>query len=350
MSKKISVVITTHNRPHFLRSCLLALTRQNLNINDFEVIVVDSYSEKGYENKKIVQDIKFQHGLKISYYYNPVIGGSTCSKNLAVSLCSTNNIAYVDDDSLPSPTYLSEALRALSKEGVELVVGRMVPKYMEMPKKKLETTLKNTYAGGYYISEFTVIDLGDEEMDVPWYLGFSSIAAFKKDFYLNAGGSGPDGFSYPYLFWNGSGEHHYTKKAKRILYAPNMISEHIILSDRLERRYFYIRAFFNGIAESFDYFRENNQIKYYYPKVIMKIIKYFIYMIKKFLKLDSFNAFRTFYFLKGFLYHQYFILKSPELRNFCLLESWIQYDFTKLKPMGSNTMLSQWNFVGRKSK
>ena len=341
MPKKISVVITTHNRPKFLESCLLALTRQDMNADDFEVIVVDSYSENGVEN------IKYHYGLRVSYFYNSVVGGSTCSKNLAVSLCATNNIAYVDDDSLPAPNYVSAALSALSKEGIELVVGRMIPKYMEKPKKNLETALKNTYAGGYYISEFTVIDLGDDEVDVPWYLGFSSIAAFKKDFYIAAGGSGPDGFSYPYLFWNGSGEHHYTKKAKRILYAPNMISEHIILGDRFENRYFYIRALFNGITESFDYFRENNQLNLYYPKVLVKILRYFLSMIKNFLKFNFFNAWRNFYFLKGFLYHQYFIFQSPELKEFCLLESWINYDFTKLKKMGSKKILSQWNFVKR---
>ncbi len=342
---KASVIITTHNRPDFLKSCLSCLCNQSISLSEYELIVVDSYSHLRNENKKVIDYIESKYSVSINYRYNSINGGITHSKNLAVSMTTTENIVVADDDSLPGWTYIEAAIDGLAKS--ELVIGRMTPKYEVAPTDLLLEYIKTNYGSGFFITDFTVIDLGDFELEIPANLAFASNCAFKKTFYLNSGGLGPDGFSYPYLYWNGSGEHNYSNKANRVLYLPKMHAEHCILKNRLTSEFFRTRSHFYGISESFSIIRDGN-----FPLFSGIFLYRFFYLLSQalilFIRGERFPSSRVFSYLSGFLKHQYYAFNNLDLINFCRMENWFNFDFSKIRPMGNKSNNSQWSILDGK--
>lgn len=335
-----TVIITTHNRPTHLRNCLECLHNQSLSNTQFEIIVVDSYSDSHIENENIVTQINDKYNSKILYLHSKVIGGVTNSRNLAVSMANTNLIIQADDDSLPHSTYVEAAIKTLSREGVDIVVGKMTPKYESQPPTDLIDRLTSKYMNGYYIADFTVIDLGSQSIKLPWQLAFGSNCGFKKDFYIKAGGFGPDGFSQPYIFWNGSGEHNYTKKASEIFYTPEMHADHVISKERLKPDFFYARSFYYGINHSFDCIRTANPI--FSKTASIHALRLLRPIISAGLRLNYFQFVRNYQYLLGFISHQFYCYKNPDLLEFCRRDDWTTYDFNLIKPFGSNKIKTQW--------
>jgi glycosyltransferase involved in cell wall biosynthesis len=250
MTLKASVIINTHNRPDYLERCLRALLQQSIPHSDFEVIVVDNSSASNRnENRRVVDLIAEENKeLSLRYRYDDVMGGLTHSRNLAVTMASTNVIVQADDDSLPCPDYVATAISSLSNSDVVLIKGRMVARYEGgEPDPELIRQLKKPVDGGYIIPDLTVIDLGSERVAINPNIAYGSNCAFKKDFYLQAGGSGPDGFSPPYLYWNGSGEYNYAREAPKmgytVWYEPDMLADHIIPASRLKPEFLFARSF-----------------------------------------------------------------------------------------------------------
>jgi glycosyltransferase involved in cell wall biosynthesis len=339
---RASVIITTHNRPDFLKACLNRLCNQSISMNDYELIVVDSCSYLKSENKKVISRIESKYGISINYKYNFINGGITHSKNLAITMAASENIVVADDDSLPGHTYIQAAIDGLNKS--DLVIGRMTANYEVTPTDILLKNIKTNYRSGFFITDFTVIDLGDSELEIPQYLAFASNCAFKKSFYFKAGGLGPDGFSYPYLYWNGSGEHNYSAKATRVLYLPKMHAEHCILGDRLTLKFFKIRSHFYGISESFSIIKSGKHPLF--SLIFMYRFSYLLFCTAiLFIKGDRFSSSRSIAYLNGFLKHQYYAFNNKELINYCRLENWFDFDFSKIKPLGNKENNSQWSIL-----
>jgi glucosyl-dolichyl phosphate glucuronosyltransferase len=259
MTLQASVIINTHNRPDYLEGCLRALVHQSIPHADYEIIVVDNSSSTFRDaNRRVVDAIAGENKeLSLSYAYDDVMGGLTHSRNLAVTLAKTNVIVQADDDSLPCVDYVATAMSGLAHGDVALIKGRMVAKYEgDEPDPALINKLKRSVHDGYIIPDFTVIDLGNERVEIDPSIAYASNCAFKKDFYLNAGGYGPDGFPAPFLYWNGSGEYHYAKAVPKmgykVWYEPNMSAHHIIPASRLKPEFFFARSFYYGIGGSFD--------------------------------------------------------------------------------------------------
>jgi GT2 family glycosyltransferase len=256
---KASAIVNTHNRPDYLARCLRCLAHQTIPHARYEIVVVDnSSSPHREENSRVVDGIVRENpGLALRYVYDHVNGGLTHSRNLAVSKAITNVIVQADDDSLPCPAYIATAIAALSHEDTAVIKGRMVAKYEERePDPRLIGKLKKPAHGGYIVPDLTCIDLGAERVEIGPALAYGSNCAFKKDFYLKAGGFGPDGFAAPFLYWNGTGEYHYAKAAPqlgyKIWYDPGMFADHIIPANRLKAEFFFARSFYYGIGGSFD--------------------------------------------------------------------------------------------------
>lgn len=337
--KIISVIITTHNRYKYLIECLKSLCNQTLAANRFEVIVVDSYSDNKLKNLKIINFYKKK--INIKYFYYNKKEGITGSRNFAVLKSQYENIIQVDDDSIVDKNYLINALRSFNRYNADIVVGKMLPLFKIDPDKKLIKKITTNYRNGYYIEDFSVVNLGEKCIRIPYYLACATNMIYKKKFYIESGGFGPDGFSNPYLYLNGSGEHNYTIKAKKIMYVPNMISYHVIEKNRLDFNYFKARSLFYGISRSF--YDQNNFLRR--AKTLIKIFLTFILSILKF---DIFSFKRNISYSKGYLNHQLAMIKSPEFKSFCERSSWINYDFSKVQKINFGTEISQWNLINTK--
>jgi glycosyltransferase involved in cell wall biosynthesis len=344
----INVIITTHNRPNYLENCLKHLCKQDIELSAYKIIVIDSYSETKDENVRVIKKIEDEYSIEIMYFYNEdKLGGLTKSRNIAVKLCEYELIIQADDDSLPSQTYISSALKSFNQYDTDLLIGRMTPLYESIPSKDLISSLKCIYNNGYYISDFTVIDLGTGDCIIPSRLAFGSNCAFKKSFYLNSGGFGPDGYSNKLFYWNGNGEHNYTSKAKKIYYIGNMHAEHCISTKRLLPSFFHSRSRYYGVNESFNLIRGGSR-PVFSVYFIYTLIKKLFQIFRSCLRLNLFAMTRTWNNLLGFVTHQYYCFKSPILYSFCKQPSWENYNFVNITEF--KTASDQWTLLAEKKK
>lgn len=99
---KLSVYITTQNRPWLLARALDSLARQT--VNDFEVIICDDCSEKVNQQSNLAIFTKYQHAFtKISYLLNDKIEGACYSRNRAIANAIGEYITGLDDDDVFHP-------------------------------------------------------------------------------------------------------------------------------------------------------------------------------------------------------------------------------------------------------
>ena len=347
MTLKASVIVNTHNRPGYLEGCLRRLVRQSVAHCDYEIVVVDNSSAQFREtNRRAVDAIAGENrDLTFRYAFDDVMGGLTHSRNFAVMLARTNVIVQVDDDSLPCPDYVATAVSALSSADVVLVKGRLVAKYEGGdPDPDLIESLKKPVQGGYLIPDFTVIDLGSERVEISPEIAYASNCAFKKDFYLGAGGFGPDGFPAPFLHWNGSGEYHYARAAPKlghvIWYEPGMSADHIIPAARLKSAFYFARSFYYGIGGSFDLIAQGNQP--FSPASIRAILRRARTAAGHVRKARFFEARREIERIRGFVSHQLVCLRRREMREYCRRKEWLSFDFSAVRPVGRSPARSQW--------
>ena len=105
---------------------------------------------------------------------------------------------------LPASYLLKSVIECFKDKTVGAICGKLLPKYESTPPswiKKITTFLPNEE---YYITDFSVIDLGNKKKDVGWQYMFWSNWAIRKDIFDKMNGFGPDGFSGDYIFYNGS--------------------------------------------------------------------------------------------------------------------------------------------------
>ncbi len=110
-----SVVICTHNRPAQLEQCLQAVSRQNY--PHYSTLVVDSSP-----GDHRTQEIAARWGAR--YVVEPRPGLSR-ARNRGAATCDGEIVAYLDDDSLPEPDWLSNLIAGFQDLAVMVVTGRV---------------------------------------------------------------------------------------------------------------------------------------------------------------------------------------------------------------------------------
>ncbi len=111
-----SVVICTRNRPEKLAVCLDAVSRQEY--RQFEVVVVDN-APSDQRTRQLVAT----HNAR--YILEP-IAGLARARNTGARSCQTEVIAYLDDDSIPDPEWLSALLPEFRDPQVMVVTGHIL--------------------------------------------------------------------------------------------------------------------------------------------------------------------------------------------------------------------------------
>lgn len=112
---KVSVVIPTRNRPALLDQCLTAVAQQDF--PQLEVLVVDNAPSDGRARR-----VAAQHGA--NYTVAPVRGVSR-ARNCGARASRGEIVAYLDDDFLPAPNWLSAMVEEFADPQVMAVSGRI---------------------------------------------------------------------------------------------------------------------------------------------------------------------------------------------------------------------------------
>lgn len=102
--EKISIIITTHNRPNWLKNAVISAINQDF--PDKEVVVVDDGST--VDNQKIIEE--FQPFIKFIYQTNQGLGNA---RNTGLVASRGEFIQFLDDDDWLEPNSCSEKINII---------------------------------------------------------------------------------------------------------------------------------------------------------------------------------------------------------------------------------------------
>lgn len=145
MIMRVSVIITTQNRPFFLKRAIYSILSQS--ILPYELIVIDDNSDKKFS----ADDINFK-GINFIYHYNPRKMGGNYSRNLGVEKSSGDILMFLDDDDIWLKNKISDQL-PLFETGNEFVYsGKNFVSSTNLEKvfrKSKESSNNNIWHGNY---------------------------------------------------------------------------------------------------------------------------------------------------------------------------------------------------------
>lgn len=111
----ISVVICTYNRSYLLKRALSSLSKQTLNLEHFEVVVVDDGSRD--ETAKLCDMMRSElPNLRYTSTGNNV--GVAGARNIGVKVSSGNYILFTDDDCIAAKNWVEYLSAALNREPI----------------------------------------------------------------------------------------------------------------------------------------------------------------------------------------------------------------------------------------
>lgn len=107
----ITVCLVTHNRPHYVKSCLESLRAQTVGLDAFDIIVVDSCGtpETGAALRDMVATLPNARLLRVD---RP---GASAARNMGAEHSTKDFLAYLDDDALAMPDWV-ERIQAVIQE------------------------------------------------------------------------------------------------------------------------------------------------------------------------------------------------------------------------------------------
>jgi glycosyltransferase involved in cell wall biosynthesis len=170
----VSVVVPTRNRVHLLGRCVDALLEQTLPSCDYEIIIVDD--APGYHTRQLVTMWSArcaERGLRLRYVPNHGVRGPAAARNVGWRLARGAMVAFTDDDTIPMPSWLREAL-AVTDERTDAVCGRIEIPVPERPTdyqrdaRRIETS--EFVVAGCCVRKSVLAALGgfDERFRRPW--------------------------------------------------------------------------------------------------------------------------------------------------------------------------------------
>ena len=120
---RISVVIPTYRRPDLLFKCVGALHEQELPLADFEVIVVsdgpDPITEQALSNWA-------DRPANLHFSPLPQKAGPAAARNHGWQQAHAELIAFTDDDTVPTPNWLTGYLEAWKGEALAAFTGKVI--------------------------------------------------------------------------------------------------------------------------------------------------------------------------------------------------------------------------------
>jgi glycosyltransferase involved in cell wall biosynthesis len=219
----ISVVVCTYNREKFIGNCLACLKKQALDIDFFEVLLIDNNSTDLSAN--IINSFIEENSILPFKYFFEENKGLSFARNRGIKEAAGTWVSYIDDDAEAAPDFLTNLKKAIEKYPDAAGFGGCVkPKYSESD----EPLWMNKYIYGYIGS----VDFGEHEMPFSGKMKYpiGCNMTYKKEILLQAKGfnnnlkaRSDDKYIYGEV----------SKISSRVYYIPNMLVKHNIDKERL---------------------------------------------------------------------------------------------------------------------
>jgi glucosyl-dolichyl phosphate glucuronosyltransferase len=249
-SPYVVVAIPTYQRREYVLDSLKGVIHQETDLS-YEVLVLDNACEP--ELQKQVEEIAANSKTKIRYIPVPEIGLHQ-ARNAAALNSSAEIIAYIDDDTIVPPDWLSALCIPFQDEVVAGVAGRSIPKWERD---------RPTWLDQVHPSYFSLLDLGDEsrEMQFP-ESPYGCNMAFRRRRILELGGFAPDGMGRSGIEWyRGDGETGFAYKVydrkDKIIYTGDAWLYHRIPAQRLSIDFLRSRTIKGAISSFYTQIRRH---------------------------------------------------------------------------------------------
>lgn len=172
---KASIIINTLNRGHTLENTIKSLFYLDYKY-DYEVIIVDGNST---DNTAEILD-KYKRYIKIG---NCPCANLSMSRNIGIAMADSNYIAFIDDDAIPEPEWLTNILKKFDREDVAAVGGPVYDNHgIDFQKKRF---IINRFVNDYSKSKLPIHSF-PHSFEFYGVIGCNSI--FRKDYVLKVGG------------------------------------------------------------------------------------------------------------------------------------------------------------------
>jgi len=122
----VSVIVPTCGRSGRCQRLLTALSDQNLQPANFEVVVVDDASDDG--TTEMVEQLRPSLPYRVKALRLEMNSGPAVARNVGWRASDAKIIAFIDDDCVPDKNWLSAGLESMAADSnVGVVQGRTVP-------------------------------------------------------------------------------------------------------------------------------------------------------------------------------------------------------------------------------
>jgi len=241
----ISVVICTYNRYDVLKKAIDSLTKQSLDDEKFEILVIDN-TPNAEDGKGALAKKEFESIKNLTYVFEKTPGLSN-ARNVGYKLARSNYISYLDDDAIASSEWVEEVLKAFEGfENVGVVGGRIAPIW-EIPRP--------SWLGDALVGNVSVVDWGGELRvagDEEWFAGAN--ISFSKQVLEEAGGFstnlGRKGGGQVLLSNEESEVLNFVKQSEYIeVYNPKASVDHLVEKKRLTRDWFRRRSAWQAASD-----------------------------------------------------------------------------------------------------
>jgi glycosyltransferase involved in cell wall biosynthesis len=240
----VSVVICTRNRASELELALAGLTRQAPGGPAFEVLVVDNGSSD--RTREVAEG--FAGSLSLTYLFESRLG--LChARNAGWRQARAAVVGFLDDDAVAEAGWVQSVVAAFRDggPGVGCVGGRIVPVW-DAPRPRW---LADRAALGLTMIDWSEAPKAIDDLRYEWLAGAN--IAFRRDVLIETGGFHPalDRAGNRLL---SSGDVYLEKQVQQLGYAlwyhPAMAVRHRVRRDRLTKRWFRRRYFWQGVSDA----------------------------------------------------------------------------------------------------
>ena len=236
-------MVCTHNRAAYLRKALRSLAEQALSPAAFEVVVVDNASTD--ETPSVVREAR-DGGMGIVAVHEKR-RGLAHARNAGLEASRAPFVAYLDDDAIATPAWLSTLLEVFEEERpVPGCAGGRIDPIWEAPRP--------AWLSDALLPYLAIIDWMPEPglLDEPRYLAGANVA-FARAALQEVGGFSPDlGRVGTQLLSNEeiAVERRLRRRGYRCYYHPAAAVSHHVPASRLERRWFVRRFYWQGVSDA----------------------------------------------------------------------------------------------------
>jgi glycosyltransferase involved in cell wall biosynthesis len=238
---ELSVIICTYNRAELLNKTLVSLLSLQ-ELDRAEIIVVDNRSSD--HTAEVVHRFIAAHGefVNVTYYFEAEQGLSA-ARNAGIRLAAADIIAFLDDDAIPSPSWIRTIISAFERNPDMSAMGGPIAPIFESERPEWLT--------GPLELPYTIVNLGTEEREYPRSLNpFGANMAMRREalkgnlFPLHLGRKGNLLLSgeESWVFMQIRG------KGGLVKYHPDMAVDHFVPASRLTKEWVMNRYYCQGMS------------------------------------------------------------------------------------------------------